>query len=167
MLNLVLKVSFLSIFMIVAGCQQQETAKQKYLPGCCNYVSASFCINDVNITRLERVSVRDFSVTSLYDKNDDFMFSIYEGEHPKIDDKYFIKTDSDDSLSLEKSKAGEQEILIRILDGNYPMFLHFQNFSNKYEYSIDPKSTKRWIYFRTEPEFQQSPKCSYDLSVYK
>lgn len=157
----------LSNFIFCVGCQQQEVQNPQYLPGCCNYVSTAFCVNDVNITRLERVSVRDFSVTSLYDEEDNFMFSVYEGEHPNIENIKMDKPISMDDLSVQRMKSGEKELLIKILDGNYPQYLHFQNFSDEYKYSVDPENKKRWIYFRTDPEYQQSPKCSFDLSVYK
>ncbi|MEP1231674.1 MAG: hypothetical protein ABJG88_13460 [Litorimonas sp.] len=158
------------IFLLLIGaigCSIESKQKNEYLVGCCNYVSAGFCLNDFKVQRIARFSVHDFILTSLYDNNDDLMFSIYEGNHPDINTKDIEETRELNVLKFEKFKKSTEQVLVSIDDGNIPSKIHFQNFSTAEESSINSSNTGRWIFFRTEPEYEQSPECAYDLSAHK
>jgi hypothetical protein len=158
------------IFLLLIGsigCSAQSKQKKEYLVGCCNYVSTGFCLNDYKVQRIERFTVRDFILTSLYDDQDDLMFSIYEGNHPDINIEDIEETRELNALKFEKFKTGEEQVLVSIDDGNVPSKIHFQNFSAPEQSSINSSNIDRWIFFRTEPEYQQSPECTYYFSAYK
>ncbi|MEP3653899.1 MAG: hypothetical protein ABJO36_03300 [Litorimonas sp.] len=156
------------IFLLIIGaigCGAETKQRKEYLVGCCNYVSASFCLNDYKVQRIERFSVRDFVLTSLYDGNDDLMFSIYEGNHPDVEAGDIKEKIEINDLKIERFKKNAGQVLVSIDDGNYPSKIHFQNFSTPEYSSIDSNNSDRWVFFRTEPEYQQSPQCAYDYSA--
>ncbi|MEP3891127.1 MAG: hypothetical protein ABJN69_11760 [Hellea sp.] len=153
--------------LYLVSCHNKAETVRHYLPSCCNYVSTGFCLNDIEVARIERSSVKDFTLTSLYNENGEFMFSIYEGEHPNYNLEDISESITQDGLTILKLNENEEQTLIKVLDGNHPTYIHLQNFSKKYEYTIDPKDSNRWFFFRSEPEYNQSPECSYDLSRYK
>ncbi len=154
-------------FSALMGCGIEGNPRAGYLVGCCNYVSTGFCLNDFYVRRIERFSIRDFVLTSLYDNDDNFMFSIYEGSHPQVDEGDVGEITERNGLKVKKFKGDPEQVLVSIDDGNYPSQIHFKNFSIDEQSSINSSNVDRWIYFRTEPEYQQSPQCKYDLSVYK
>ena len=155
----------------LAGCLSDKKEVTSYLEGCCNFVSAGFCLNDYSFEKIHRNNVRDFTLTSVYDKNGKLAFSVYEGNNPSYDNGdslEILKKDDATPLKFSKLANTSNQFLVEIDDGNTPRHVHFMDVANDYkDLLFSDNLMNRSIYFRTEPEYMQSPECSYDLSIYR